>query len=80
MSGHPLLTPLTPGQIRAALKTHLAKKLGWCGRTAEHVLGELSNDEIARCLRTDPAETRAALDARAGQAMARAAALRSEAA
>ncbi|MHC2090401.1 hypothetical protein [Methylobacterium sp. CM6244] len=41
------LQPITPAQIRAALTRHLAKKLGWCGKTAAYFFGPLSNDQIA---------------------------------
>lgn len=59
-----------PAQIRAALTRHLAKKLGWCGKTAAHVLGPLSNDDIARCLAEDADTTRRALFARSCAALA----------
>ena len=61
MSDISQLQPITPAQIRAALTRHLAKKLGWCGKTAAHVLGPLSNDDIARCLAEDADATRRAL-------------------
>lgn len=64
------LQPITPAQIRAALTRHLAKKLGWCGKTAAHVLGPLSNDDIARCLAEDADATRRALFARSCAALA----------
>ncbi|WP_420604730.1 hypothetical protein [Methylobacterium sp.] len=70
MSDISQLQPITPAQIRAALTRHLAKKLGWCGKTAAHVLGPLSNDDIARCLAEDADATRRALFARSCAALA----------
>lgn len=72
MSEASQLQPITPAQIRAALTRHLAKKLGWCGKTAAHVLGPLSNDDIARCLAEDADATRRALFARSCAALAEA--------
>lgn len=66
---NPLLDPPSPAQIREALKKHLARKLGWSGKTAEQCLAPLSNDDIARCLTVDPDQTRAALFARSCQAL-----------
>lgn len=57
----PYLTPPTPAHVRAALVAHLSRKLGWCDRTASHILGPLSNSEIARCLADNPDQTRRAL-------------------
>lgn len=72
MSDVSQLQPISPAQIRAALTRHLAKKLGWCGKTAAHVLGPLSNDDIARCLAEDADATRRALFARSCAALAEA--------
>lgn len=65
--------PPSPAQIRQALAHHLARKLGWSGRTAAHCLGPLSHDDIARCLAVAPDATRAALFARSCRAIAAAA-------
>lgn len=70
---NPLLDPPSPAMVRDALRKHLARKLGWSGKTAEQVLGPLSNDEIARCLTVDVEQTRAALYARSCQALSQAA-------
>lgn len=63
------LHPVDPAEIRAALTHHLARKLGWCGKTAAHILGPLSNDDISRCLTVDAEETRVALFARSCAAL-----------
>lgn len=77
---NPFPDPPSPAQVRDALRKHLAKKLGWSGKTAEACLAPLSNDDIARCLTVDVETTRAALFARSCQAFGQAGALNSEAA
>lgn len=70
---NPPLDPPSPAMVRDALRKHLARKLGWSGKTAELVLGPLSNDDIALCLTVDVEQTRAALYARSCQALGQAA-------
>lgn len=70
----------SPAQVREALRKHLARKLGWSGKTADLCLAPLSNDDIARCLTVDAEETRTALYAMSCQALGQAGALQSEAA
>lgn len=53
--------PPTQAHIRTALGAHLARRLGWTGRTAAHLLGRLTEAQLARCLAEDPAAVRAAL-------------------
>ncbi|KQP36679.1 hypothetical protein [Methylobacterium sp. Leaf100] len=69
---NPLLDPPSPAQVRDALRKHLARKLGWSGKTADACLDPLSNEDIARCLTVDAEETRTALYARSCDALAQA--------
>jgi len=58
---HTVPAPPTSAQIHAALRADLARRLGWTGRTAAHLLGRLTEAQLARCLAEDPAAVRAAL-------------------
>ncbi|GEP12281.1 hypothetical protein MGN01_41260 [Methylobacterium gnaphalii] len=60
---------MMPGQVRAALVSHLARKFGWTGRTVEHTLASLSNKEIVDCLQLDVEGAKAAIFARAARAL-----------
>lgn len=70
----------SPAQVRDALRKHLARKLGWSGKTADLCLAPLTNDDIARCLTVDTDETRTALYALSCRALGQAGALDRQAA
>lgn len=66
---NPYLDPPSPALVNDALRKHLARKLGWSGKTADACLAPLTNEDIARCLTVDVETTRAALFARSCQAL-----------
>ncbi|KQP34286.1 hypothetical protein ASF27_01615 [Methylobacterium sp. Leaf102] len=77
---NPFPDPPSPAQVRAALRNHLARKLGWSGKTADACLAPLSNEDLARCLTVDVEETRTALYTSSCDALAQAGGLQSAAA
>lgn len=65
MAAYLLSSPPCPAQIRRALVSHLARKLGRDDDDMGRLLVGLSNDDIAASLRVGADETWCALQARA---------------